>query len=269
MADLIYGCQTYTWQMSYETYSKKMDHILDVIASSGEYRGIEPEVCMLGPYTYEPERFSEALALRKLELGALCLVCDWLQPRETDEEKREADRIIDYLKVFPGTLLALVQMPGEDRENLEERQKNCISCCRNIATRALNAGITTVFHPNSPEGSVFRVEDDYRLLLDSLDTSLVGFAPDAGHVAKGGMDVADIFRTYAGVIKHVHYKDMLADGTWAEMGKGSIDFLKIAEILTESGYSGWIMIEDESPRAEETPDEVTQENAEYLRRDLK
>jgi inosose dehydratase len=257
------GCQTYTWQMSYEKYSNQLDHILDVVKSAG-FAGIEPEVCMLGSYADRPEELAAGLNRRGLELGALCLVCDWRGPEETAKERQEADRAMDYLKRFPGTLLALCQMPGQGRFDLAQRQRNCVACCNAIGCRAADAGIDAAFHPNSPAGSVFRAEEDYKVLLDGLDGRVVGFAPDAGHIAKGGMDAPEIFRRYRFAIRHVHFKDMAADGTWAQMGQGIIDFPAIIAGLRASGYAGWIMIEDESPRAEISPDAVTTDNGKYM-----
>jgi inosose dehydratase len=257
------GCQTYTWQMSYEKYSNQLDHILDVVKSVG-FAGIEPEVCMLGRYADRPEELASSLKRRGLELGALCLVCDWRGPEETAQERQQADHVFEYLKRFPGTLLALCQMPGQDRSDLAERQRNCIACCNTIGRRATDAGIGTAFHPNSPPGSVFRAEEDYKVLLDGLDGRFLGFAPDAGHIAKGGMDAPEIFRRYRSAIRHVHFKDMAADGKWAEMGEGIIDFPAILADLRAGGYAGWIMVEDESPRAEISPDAVTTDNGKYM-----
>lgn len=264
MSKIKFGCQTYTWQMSYDKYSDALDHIMDVMTSA-QFAGIEAEVCMLGKYRTEPQRLAEALAQRKVALGAICLVCDWLNPKETEVERAEADRVIAYLKHFPGTMLALCQMPGKDRNNLAVRQQNCIACSNAIGQRAADAGISAAFHPNSPGSSVFRIESDYTVLLDGLNTKVMGFAPDAGHIAKGGMNVVEIFRRYASTIRHVHYKDMTTAGTWAEMGKGSIDFVTITNDLRKAGYQGWIMIEDESPLAEVDPDTVTRKNGEYIR----
>jgi inosose dehydratase len=257
------GCQTYTWQMSYEKYSNQLDHILDVVQSAG-FGGIEPETCMLGAYADRPEELAAGLNRRGLELGALCLVCDWRGRVETAQERQQADYAFEYLKRFPRTLLALCQMPRKDRTDMDRRQRNCIACCNAIGRRATDAGIAAAFHPNSPAGSVFRVEEDYKILLDGLDGRVVGFAPDAGHIAKGGMDAPEIFRRYRSAIRHVHFKDMAADWTWTPMGQGVIDFPAILADLRAVGYAGWIMIEDESPRAEISPDAVTTDNGKYV-----
>ncbi len=220
---------------------------------------------MLGSYSHDPESLAADLHSQGLELGALCLVCDWLGAEETALEKNEAERAITMLtRHFPGTLLVLCQMPQNNRDNLQQRQQNCLACCNAIGRRAANRGVQTVFHPNSPPGSVFRTADDYKVMIDGIDTECVGYAPDAGHIAKGGMNPVAIFKDYIPVIRHVHFKDMNDNGIWAEMGQGTIDFTSIVQVLQQANYSGWIMVEEESARAESDPDFVTRANGQYL-----
>jgi inosose dehydratase len=262
-----FGCQTYSWQMSGETYRGRVPNILDVVARAG-MNGLEAETCMLGDYYDDPEAMARELSARGVELTGVCLVADWLSPRETAQERADADRLMAYLSHFPGAMVYLGQMPGSDRGNLAERQRNALACMHEVARRAVDAGLDCAFHPNSPAGSIFRTREDYATLIDGLDEKLVGFAPDAGHIAKGGMDPVEIFSTYRPLIRHVHFKDIDEDGTWVEMGRGVIDFPAIVSHLAGTGYDGWIMIEDESARAERDPDAVTLENGEYIREAL-
>jgi len=266
MAKIRLGCQTYTWQMSYEKYRGRLDHIIGVMAKAG-FSGVEPEVCMLGKYD-DPSLLAAELKKNNVELGALCYVADWRQPKETAEEKGEADKAMAFIKHFPGTMLALCQMPGKGRSNLKERQANVIACVNEVSRRAQGQGIACAFHPNSPPGSVFRTAEDYEVLMDGLDQSVVGFAPDVGHIANGGMDATAIMKKYRSVIRHVHFKDISRDGKWIEMGRGIIDFPGIVSHLRETGYDGWIMVEDESAKAESDPDAVTLENGTYVREKL-
>jgi len=97
----------------------------------------------------------------------------------------------------------------------------------------------------------------------------IGFAPDAGHIAKGGMDPVKVFRDSISQIRHVHYKDMDRDGNWVEMGRGIIDFRSLTSLLKEAGYQGWIMVEDESTLAEADPDAATLFNGRYMREHLR
>jgi inosose dehydratase len=267
MSAIQFGCQFYTWQMSGQRYVGKLPHITQVVSAAG-FAGIEPETGMLGSYYDDPSALTEVLDLHGLKLGAVTLVPDWAGSRETEQEKQEVERVFEYLRAFPGAHLMLVQMPGKDRSNLRQRQSNAMACINAVAARAADRGIACSFHPNSPPGSLFRVLEDYRILLDGLDSRVVGFAPDTGHVVKGGIDVIEIFETYRSLIKHVHFKDMSASGDWTAMGFGMIDFPRLVTMLRDTGYDGWIMIEEESVEAEANPDAATLKNGEYLRQTL-
>jgi len=267
MNQINFGCQFYTWQMSGKKYIGKLPHILKVVNAAG-FAGIEPETLMLGAYYEDPQELKDILVQHGLKLGAITLVQDWAGPVETKQESQEAELIFKYTKFFPGTHLVLGQMPGKDRTDLQQRQANAIACVNAVAVRAFDQGIFCSFHPNSPLGSVFRTRDDYRVLLDGLDSRVVGFAPDSGHIAKGGMDVIEVFQSYMSFIKHVHFKDITASGEWTAMGAGVIDFPQIVTMLKAAGYNGWIMIEEESPEAEINPDIATNKNGKYLHQAL-
>jgi inosose dehydratase len=263
MSGIKFGFQTYTWQMSYEKYCGELGSLLGVIRRAGG-AGVETEMCMLGPFRAAPERLVEALAAAELKLSALCYCADWRGPVETEQERADAQEALEYILHFPGTLLSLGQMPGADRENLAERQRNALACTNAVARRAVDRGVQCVFHPNSAPGSVFRVREDYIVLLEGLDPAVVGYAADTGHIVKGGMDPLAILREYRARLQHVHFKDYDAAGQWAEMGEGLTDFPAIVSFLAETGYAGWIMVEDESPRAEVDPDAVTLQNGRYI-----
>jgi inosose dehydratase len=267
MTTVRFGCQFYSWQMSGQRYVGALPHITQIARAAG-FAGIEPETGMLGAYYDDPAALKDVLDQRGLVLGALTLVPDWIGPQESEAEVRETERVFSYLRAFPGSHLMLVQMPGTDRHDLRERQHDVIGCINAVASRAADSGIACSYHPNSPKGSLFRVLEDYQILLEGLDTRVVGFAPDTGHIAKGGIDVLELFETYGPLIRHVHFKDITAAGEWTAMGAGIIDFPRIVRLLRDTGYSGWIMVEDESVEAETDPDAAMQSNGVYLRQRL-
>jgi inosose dehydratase len=258
-----FGCQTYSWQMRGDAFKGRLDHMASVASESG-FAGIEPEVVMLGDYA-EPERAAAVLEESGLQLAALAYAADWRGPRETPTEREEADRVVAFLQRFPATALVLVQLPGRDRENLRERQDNAIACIDAVARRARAAGVHPTVHPNSPEGSIFRTAEDYELLLDRLDGEVIGFTPDAGHLAAGGMDPLEAIKRYRDHVDHVHFKDIDENGTWAATGEGVIDFAGIVSHLRDTGYAGWIVFEDESPGVAQDPDLGARRNGAYAR----
>lgn len=263
-----FGCQTYTWQMSYEKYKDSLADIMDVVRDSG-MTGVEAEVCMLGDFYNDPGLLREELARRQLMLAALTLALPWRSARESKEETEEADKLIAFLRHFPQTLIVMVHLPGEDRRDLASRRLNALSCIDAVARRATDQGIVCALHPNSPEGSVFRTMEDYLVMFDKLDERYIGYAPDSGHIANGGMDAVGVFETYRPLIRHVHFKDLSADSRWKAMGEGIIDHPAIVRMLKDTGYDGWVMVEEESDEAVTDPDGVTLKNGLYVNEVLK
>jgi inosose dehydratase len=261
------ACQTYTWQMS-GNYVGKLDHILGLLEKTG-FQGVEPETQYLGRLA-NPAALGEALGHNGIELAALCLVEDWLASDEAPDERGRADECLDLLAHFPGTLLNLCQMPTtrpSDAAALSERQANLLACVHAIAERAATRGIECAYHPNSPEASIFRTADDYTVLLAGFDDRL-GWIPDCGHIARVGMDPLTMITEHRALVRHIHYKAMDASGNWAEMGLGVIDYEAITDFLVKTGYSGWIVVEDESDRAIPEPDQVTLDDWAWIERHL-
>lgn len=250
-----------------EQYKGKLEHIMDICQEAG-FAGIEPESSFL-QHLEDPILMKEALDKYGLEFAVHCVVEDWLHPQETTEERSRADKWLEFLAHFPDTILLLVHMPQSDRSNLRERQDNCISCVNDFARRAAEKGITVSKHPNSPSGSVFRIASDYEIMMEGLDEQAIGYCPDVGHIAKGGMDPLSIVRQYRDQVNLVHYKDMFEDGKWAQTGEGIIDFVGITNDLINTGYEGWIIMEDEADQAITDPDGVTLKDGIFINEVLK
>lgn len=149
--------------------------------------------------------------------------------------------------------------------NLYEKQVNQLKCISSIAQRAAEAGVVTVFHPNSGENSIFRYESDYHIMFDTLYSKGIGYAPDAGHMLNGGIDPLKVIKEHRDIVQHVHFKDMTPDHVWATMGEGIGDFKSIVNFLADTGYQGWIMTEDESPDAEQDSDGVVLADGAYMK----
>ena len=263
MGKIKLACETYTWQMPGEAYKGQLDHIMGVISKAG-FEGIEAETSFFGELS-DPIRMRESLNKYGLDLTALCYVEDWKNIKETAEERRNADKWITFLEHFPETIFLLVQMPGADRKNLEERQRNLLSCVNHIAERASEKGINCSYHPNSPQGSIYRTEEDYKILLNGLDNRFIGYTPDVGHMAKVGMDPLSIIKKYRELVNLVHYKDMYNNGQWAQTGEGVIGFQKITKYLMDTDYNGWIVMEDECDLSITDPDGVTLIDGKYIK----
>lgn len=258
MSKIKVACETYIWQMPGEQYKGRLEHIMEVVSNAG-FKGIEPETSFLH-HLSDPVLMKEVLNRYSIDMPVFCYVENWRQKIESEEERKRADDWLSFLEYFPNTLLLLVQMPGKDRLNLIERQQNLLSCINAIGKRAADRGISCSFHPNSPAGSVYRSSEDYKILLNGLDNTVIKYTPDLGHIAKGGMDPLSVVKEYHSLVNCIHYKDIYSNGKWAPMGEGVIDFVSTTNYLKSIDFEGWIVVEDECDKAITDPDSVAMEN---------
>ena len=151
-----------------------------------------------------------------------------------------------------------------------------------LARAVLNeTGLRTVFHHHC--AGFFETPAEIEQLLQRTDPALLGLCLDTGHLRFAGGDPLHMLRQHSGRIWHVHFKDCqpalaarsraegwdyfasLSAGVFCELGQGEIDFPALTTQLEDSGYEGWIVVEQDvlpgmgSPRASAT------RNRAYLR----
>ncbi|HEY0123910.1 MAG TPA: sugar phosphate isomerase/epimerase [Rhizobium sp.] len=264
------GCHGSTWDLDYDHESDRLDNVLDTIAACG-FEGIDAQIALLGRYRLQPERLKEELDRRGLRLAALTVPFTWPRTVEIEDERALADYFIGFLKHFPEALLNIPARNGPDRSNLLPRQRAIINCANAIARRSADHGVVASFHPASPPTSYFRTEDDYRIMFDLIDPVYLGWTPDLGHIARGGMDAVAMVKAYRSFVKHVHIKDYggRPEAGWRKMGTGDVDFVEMTGFLQSSGYDGWIMVEEETEQSAADPDAAVKDIGEYVSRRLR
>lgn len=262
-----FGAECYTWFMNNNgiTHQGKLGHMIEVTSRAG-FTGIEPIHHWMGELS-DPMRLKEKLSMHNLELSAIALALPWNDKEETEKERLDADDTIKLLKHFPNALCCIVQVPS-GRHDLNERRKRLIHHVNEVSKRANDKGVPCTFHPNSPDTSITRTEEDYKFLLESLDQTVCGWTPDVGHIINGDMDPLNKMKEYASLINLVHYKDWSGSHEFSLMGNGKVNFQSITLWLKEIGYKGWIICEDEGKEALEDPDGVTLHDGRWIREKL-
>lgn len=262
-----FGSEVYTWFMSGngQTHQGRLAHIIDIIAQAG-FTGIQPIFTWMGDLV-NPDILEAKLKEQNIELAALALALEWNGKEETEAEKTIADNAIALLERFPNAVLNTVQIPT-GRHDLVARQKSLVNIINTVSARAKAKGITCSFHPNSPHSSIIRTEEDYKVVLESLDARFTGWTPDVGHIINGNMNPLAKMKEYAHLINHVHYKDWDGNPEFALMGKGKVDLVSITQWLKDINYEGWIICEDEGIEALTDPDFVTLHDGKWILNDL-
>ena len=258
-----FGSEVYTWFMNNDgkTHAGRLGHMIEVIAKAG-FTGIQPIHFWMGDLS-DADRLEAKLKEQGIELAAIALALDWNGTEENEKERLEADQTISLLQRFPGAILCTVQKPS-GRHNLVERRNNLVNIVNTVSRRAMEKGVPCSFHPNSPHTSITRTEEDYQVILGSLDKEATGWTPDVGHIINAGMDPLEKMKEYESLINHVHYKDWNGEPEFALMGKGKVDLVGITQWLKDRNYKGWIICEDEGVEALEDPDFVTRHDGQWI-----
>ncbi|WP_213999598.1 sugar phosphate isomerase/epimerase [Arsukibacterium sp.] len=104
-----------------------------------------------------------------------------------------------------------------------------------IGEQCQAAGITLAYHNHDFEFAVFDNTRPYDILLSQTDARLVKMEIDFYWAAKMQVDVPALFQRYPGRFPLWHMKDMTADGNFADLGKGTIDF---GPVVAAAGIAG-------------------------------
>jgi inosose dehydratase len=142
-------------------------------------------------------------------------------------------------------------------------------------------GLRTVFHHHC--ATFVETPPEIDELMRRTDPALVGLCLDTGHATFGGGDPVAILSAWRDRIWHVHLKDCdpairaraaaeewdyqqaVTAGVFCELGRGSVDFSATLELLRESGYDGWLVVEQDVLPSMGTPAASAARNRTYLR----
>ena len=143
-------------------------------------------------------------------------------------------------------------------------------------------GLFATVHPHV--GTYLEFPDEIDRMVQDIDPELAGLCLDTGHLAYAGADPAAIYRRYAKVTPHLHFKDIdrdmyarvirdeidfhtaVIEGVFCPLGRGLVDFAAFGEALADAGYDGFATIEqDRNPAGEHNPLADAKENLAYLR----
>ena len=269
--------------------------LLDAVASAG-YEGID-----LGPLGYlgSGDELAERLGSRSLALAGGYIELPFTEPEKLREALPTLDGLLDVFDAVPEgrvkgrPTLADAGSPERaaypGRAALDHSVGLDESGWRNFADglaraveRCRERGYDPTFHHHTATyiEAVWEIE---RL----LELSDVGVTLDTGHLLLGRGDPVKAVRAWAGRINHVHLKDARQDvldaivadrapvmdiwtrRAFCRLGDGDVAIDEVLDALRETGYSGWLVVEQDMIPNEDEPVELAAaeqaQNREYLR----
>lgn len=120
-----------------------------------------------------------------------------------------------------------------------------VSVINTLGEKCYNAGLKLLYHNHDFEfkpmadGTV--IED---ILLEKCDPKFVNFQMDLFWVTKAEVDPLTYFEKYPGRFKAWHVKDMNAEGNFAPVSTGTIDFKRILDQKGQSGMEVYFVEQD-------------------------
>jgi inosose dehydratase len=179
---------------------------------------------------------------------------------------------------YAGRITPEMGLPDEEWAGYAGRAETVARAVRD------ETGLRSVFHPHSAGWVETPAETD-RLLAET-DPALLGLAFDTGHYRFGagetGPTVVEAMERWADRLWYLHFKDNsrelarrsreedwdyfqgLRAGIFSELGQGGVDFPGVIRWLTERGYDGWAVVEQDVLPGMGTPKESARRNREFL-----
>jgi inosose dehydratase len=245
------------------------ERVLAAIAAAG-YEGTE-----LGPPGYLGDRdtLREHLERNRLALVGGYIPIRFSETERLDEDLARMDATLDLFATANGGEAKAVLADAGSAERI--RSPGRAASDRTIGlddagwlrlahgvSRAADLARARDFEPTFHHHTATFVEAPWEIerLLELTD---VGLLLDTGHLALGGGDPVQALHSWGDRINHVHVKDVrnavlagvIADGAdmpeawrrgvFCELGAGDVDLDAFFVEFARSGYSGWLVVEQD------------------------
>lgn len=235
----------------------------------------------------------KALNLRKLKI-ANCWFSTYLLTKPFYEVEAEFHKKCKFLKAMGAKVIGV----SEQSYSIQGEMDTPVFEARHIMTeeewaRLMDGldhlgeialewyGIHLTYHHHM--GTVIQTEAEIDRMMRETNPEYVSLLFDSGHLAYCGENYMSVLRKYIGRIKHIHLKDVRPNvvaevkrdhlsflrgvrmGAFTVPGDGSIDFAPIFDVIANSDYEGWLLVEAEQDPAIANPLEYAIKARKYIK----
>ncbi len=268
----------------YTHYSQMLDEMVEAGYGATEWGPGMPG---------DPAVVREEMARRDLQMVGAFVRLGYRDRDKWDEADREALAVAERVRAAGGTVLVAAELGDERRDQeaghvdesrglTDEQWKNLADGLAHLADLLEPMGMQVVLHNHV--GTYVETAAETKRFLDETDPAKVGWCLDVGHLAYGGGNALDYLPEYGHRVKHVHLKDVdpevlrkareekwsfgdaLRNIIFPELGDGIVDIPAIIRWLKETGYDGWVVLEQDTTHKH--PKEAARINREYVERVL-
>jgi inosose dehydratase len=292
-----FACAPVSWGVQDDpgpAWEQPHQSVLGEIASAG-YAGTE-----LGPYGYfptDPGILNDTLRRLGLKLLSSFVPVPIVDPSRTAQVIAHVRKVGALLSSLGAELLVLADCQTPERREIAGRVpingsksltagqwKQVGSVVQDVLRAAEEFGLRLVFHPHV--ATFVETPAEVESLFDVLGGTPVGLCLDTGHCVYGGGDPVDEARKYRSQLQYVHIKDInshvlgearcshfnfeqaVGAGVFSSIGDGCVDFRSFFQLLAETNYAGWAVVEQDVTYGKTTvpPMESMRAGLSYLNR---
>lgn len=268
--DIRYACAPIAWtndDMPELGSNNSFEQCISEMALAG-YEGTE----IGNKYPRDPEELKSYLEPRGLAVASA-----WIslyltsEPYEVTEEAFIKHR--DFLYEMGAKVIVVSEQGNSIQGKLdkalfkekpvftEKEWKLLIEGLEKLGKLAHEKDMEIVYHHHM--GTGIQTTEEIDELMERTNKDNVSLLFDTGHLVVSGEDPIEIFKKYEDRIKHIHFKDVRQEikeavdkdnqcfldgvrkGMFTVPGDGVIDFEPILNLIYQSNYSGWIVVEAE------------------------
>lgn len=217
---------------------------------------------------------------RALDLRGLQICNQWhsyeLTSRSLEENIRSFRATLEFLQAMGAGVIGggevgnscqgrldVPVMTGKGMLQTKEEWTRFSTGINELGRIARDSGLKLAFHHHM--GTCIQTAEETERLLNDTNPDYVFLNYDCGHFHFAGEDPVACLKRFASRTAHVHLKDVrplvlervkreelsflaaVRNGVFTVPGdpEGCIDFAGLIEVLSEAGYSGWIVVEAE------------------------
>lgn len=197
--------------------------------------------------------------LSNLQLQPVTLSCSdiELSPDGPDDEIAELRAYAAFFQRVGGHYLQVTDGGRPDRRYSAREIESLGRRMNILGGLAREFGLTLGYHPHF--GTLGETREGLSRILDATDPRYVKLIADVGHLTMGGVDPAEVVRTYREFLLFLHFKDVRRDifelarknrdlvrgkeYHFCEIGTGAVDFPAIIQAFRDTQFDGWVIVE--------------------------
>ncbi|MET0236263.1 MAG: sugar phosphate isomerase/epimerase [Kibdelosporangium sp.] len=223
------GIQLYTVR---DMMTKDPQGTLDALGAIGY-----ATVGVSGLYGHTPEKFRDMLDIAGVR--AVLTHTSW------DAMNADVQRELEIARVLGVRYVVVPSLPANLRT--VAGYTHAAAKFQEWGVRCRGAGMKFLFHNHDVDFVTVGGRVLYDILVERTDPRFVNFELDLYWIIAGGYDPVAYFERYPGRFPVFHVKDRAANGSFEDLGHGTIDFPRIFARYAQSGIREYV-VEHDTPK---------------------